>query len=344
MSRPLRIGWIGCGRHARDMLLPHLVQLDVRLEALCDIDAEAVRLTAGRYGVAATYAEAGGLLGHPGLDAVGLAIGPQAHAALAPLALARGLAVFMEKPPAASADGAARVAAAAASVGRPVVVGFMKRFAVGNRIARNVIAGDGFGRPLGFLGWYLTAPTYFVGDADYGGFYLHHCVHYLDLVPWLMGTQLREIGARKVESAPGRLLVHLDLAFADGAIGTLAMGTMQARTTPMEFVQVMADGSRIEVANVDTVTWHRDPGFKIGDPAANLAGAGETRLWQPNLTAARNEDPKGYAALLAAFVDRVNGSATPGLPEIPDGVRAMHGLEAMIRAIETGRPQAVAGR
>ena len=342
MSRPPAIGWIGCGRHAQAMLLPHLVQLDIRLSAVCDIDATALQRTAARYGVEAVYSDPADLLAHPGLDAVGLAIGPEAHEELAVMALERGLAVFMEKPPAATAAGAERIAEVARRAGRPVVLGFMKRFAVGNRIARNVIAGGDFGRPLAFLGWYMTAPTYFAGDPDYSGFYLHHCVHYLDLVPWLMGTSLREIGARKVEDAPGKLLVHLDLAFADGAIGTTAMGTIQARTTPMEFVQVMADGSRIEVANVETVTWYRDPGFKIDDPAAGLNGPGETRIWQPNLTAARNEDPKGYAALLQGFVARLNDVAGPHLPDIDDGVRTMHHLEAMIRAIDTGQPQAVA--
>jgi myo-inositol 2-dehydrogenase/D-chiro-inositol 1-dehydrogenase len=34
----IRIGWIGCGTHAGEMQLPQLVRLDVRLEALCDLD------------------------------------------------------------------------------------------------------------------------------------------------------------------------------------------------------------------------------------------------------------------------------------------------------------------
>lgn len=35
----MRIGWIGCGRHAGEMLLPQLARLDVEIAALCDIDA-----------------------------------------------------------------------------------------------------------------------------------------------------------------------------------------------------------------------------------------------------------------------------------------------------------------
>lgn len=341
MSGPLRIGWIGCGRHAQDMLLPHLARTGARLEAICDTDAERLARTATAYGVAHAYADAASLLGHPGIDAVGMAVGPKAHVHLAMAALERGLAVFMEKPPAASAADATSVAMAAERAGRPVVLGFMKRHAVGNRIARNVIADAALGRPLGFLGWYMTAPTYFTGDPDYSGFYLHHCVHYMDLVPWLMGEPLVSIAARQVEPAPGKLLLHLDLGFPSGALGTLAMGTVQARTTPMEFVQVMGDQTRVEVANVERVAWHRDPGFKIGNASASLAGAGETRVWEPNLTAARNEDPKGYASLLSGFVDLLRGEPVPDLPTIAEGVRAMQALEAMVRAIGSGERQVV---
>ena len=49
----------------------------------------------------------------------------------------------------------------------------------------------------------MTAPTYFVGDPDYTGFYLHHCVHYFDLVPHLMGA----VSSRR-HRAPGWLLLR----------------------------------------------------------------------------------------------------------------------------------------
>jgi hypothetical protein len=48
----IRIGWIGCGTHANEMLLPQLMRHDVRLTALCDTDADRLGRTAQRYGVA----------------------------------------------------------------------------------------------------------------------------------------------------------------------------------------------------------------------------------------------------------------------------------------------------
>ncbi len=62
-----------------------------------------------RYGVTARYTDAiARCSAHAGLDAVGMAVGPAQHAAFGEAALARGLPVFMEKPPAADAAGAQR--------------------------------------------------------------------------------------------------------------------------------------------------------------------------------------------------------------------------------------------
>jgi hypothetical protein len=97
----LRIGWIGCGTHAAEMLLPHLARLDTKLVALCDTDEARVAKIAGSYGVPAQdcHADARALLARKDIDAIGMAIGPRAHLELGVAALARGLPVFMEKPP-----------------------------------------------------------------------------------------------------------------------------------------------------------------------------------------------------------------------------------------------------
>lgn len=328
----LALGWIGCGRHATQMLLPQLGRNGVRLAAVCDRDPQAAAAVARTYGVAAVYDDYRRLLDHKGLDAVAMAVGPDLHRDAALAALARRLPVFMEKPPAASRAGAEEIAEAADRAGLPVVVGFMKRYSTGNRIARNIIAGPDFGPVLGLTGIYMTAPTYFAGAVDYTGFYLHHCVHYMDLIPWLAGSSIVEMTARRVEPAPGRLLFHLGFACASGAIGTMVMGTVQSRGTPMEFVQVMGDHLRVEVSNVINVAYYRDPSFKADDPAAILDPAADTLCWTPNFTAAANEDHKGYNALIGAAVAALKGEPSDA-PTIADGVRAMANLERMIACL-----------
>lgn len=328
----LKIGWIGCGRHASQMLLPQLGRNDIRIAAVCDVDEAARTRVAAQYGVEAVYGDYEALIAHEGLDAIGMAVGPDIHRRASLAALGRGLGVFMEKPPAADAAGAREIAAAAEAAGRPVLCGFMKRYSTGNRIAKNIIGGD-FGPVLGILGSYMTAPTYFRGEVDYTGFYLHHCVHYMDLMPWLVGAPFADIAVRRIEHEPGKLLFHMSVTFQNGAIGTIVMGTVQSRGTPMEFVEVMGDHKRVEIENVINVTYHRDPPFKADDPAATLTDSADSLTWTPNFTAAANEDFKGYNALIADVAAALKGEASAA-PTIADGVAAMENLERMIAVLD----------
>ena len=151
----------------------------------------------------------------------------------------------------------------------------MKRYSTANRIAGNILSAPEFGVRASLLGEYMTAPGYFVGNPDYTGFLLHHCVHAMDLVPWLMGEPVRDVTARRFEMEPGKLLLHVGFGFASGALATVVMGTHQSRGTPMEWWQVMGDHKRVEVRNVHEVRYYRSPGFKAVDPAATLdPGAG----------------------------------------------------------------------
>jgi len=334
----LRIGWIGCGTHAGEMLLPQLVRLPVRLAAVADIDPVRLATIGDRYGVAARLSDGLALIARDDIDAVGMAVGPRQHAELAAAALARGLPVFIEKPPAADAAGAQKLADAAAVSGKPCVVGFMKRYSTANRIAGNLLRAAAFGPCASLLGEYMTAPGYFVGTPDYTGFFLHHCVHAMDFVPWLMGEPVVSVNARKHELEPGKLLLHVGFGFASGALATVAMGTHQSRGTPVEWWQVMGDHQRVEVRNVHEVRYYRSPPFKFADPDATLDPAQDALVWEPNLTAAANEDHKGYYALLAAFLRAVRGEANDA-PTIADGVRAMRVLEAMMRSMASGRTE-----
>lgn len=323
----LRIGWIGCGTHANEMLLPQITRFDVTIAALCDINEARLTATAERFGVApaSRTQDWQSVLARTDIDAIVVAAGPAAHAEIGLAAITRKLPIFIEKPPAATALEAERLATAAEAAGVPVIVGFMKRYSTANRIALNLIGNPEFGPTASFLGEYMTAPTYFTGNPDYSGFYLHHCVHYFDLVPQLMG-EVASVSARRHELAPGKLLLHVDFGFTSGAIGTLVLGTHQSRGTPMEWWQVMGDHRRVEVRNVHEVRYHRAPPFKFADPAATLSNTEDTLVWEPNQTVAANEDHKGYYALFADFLAVVRGEDV-NVPTAADGARAMRLME-----------------
>ncbi|WP_271896881.1 Gfo/Idh/MocA family protein [Candidatus Phyllobacterium onerii] len=328
----LKIGWIGCGIHATQMLLPQLVRHDVEIVGLCDIDGKRLGDAGRQFGVARMTSDAEELIRMPGIDAIGMAVGPDQHLHFGKLALDRGLPVFMEKPPSGTAAGARELRAASERAGKPLLVGFMKRYSVGNKIAHNIIKSGRFGPVLGLTGYYMTAPGYFTGNVDYTGFFLHHCVHYMDLVSFFV-SPVRTISARKVEKTPGRVLFHVGFEFECGAIGNIAMGTIQSRGTPVERIELMSDHQRLEVDDVIEVRWNRNPPFKVDDPEATLADDVDTLTWKPNFTAAANEDPKGYYSLLADVVPALGGASTAA-PTIHDGVIAMERLETLRRELD----------
>jgi myo-inositol 2-dehydrogenase / D-chiro-inositol 1-dehydrogenase len=326
-----RMVWIGCGRHAEQMLLPQLSRHDVELVGVCDLNPDTAKLIAKRYGVAHASTDFRKLLDLPDIDVVGMAVGPTAHRDMSIAALERGCHVFMEKPTGANVADALAIQAAASKAQRMVGVGFMKRFSTANRMAYNIVAGKEFGPVVGLVGEYMTAPTYFTGNADYTGFYLHHCVHYMDLVRYYVG-RVKNLTVFRSEIESGKQLLHVHIGFENGAIGTLIMGTVQSRGTPMERLQIMGDQRRVEVNGVIELNYFRNPPFKADDLDATLTDGTDTLSWKPNFTAAANEDFKGYNALFKVFFAALEGERGD-LPTIDDGVEAMRVLEAMIAGI-----------
>ena len=329
----LNIGWIGCGRHATQMLMPQLGRNGLHLAAVCDTESGAAANAAWHYGVDAVYSDFRDLIAHKGLDAIGMAVGPDVHKLASIAALEHGLPVFIEKPPARDSRGASEIARVAEKNRKPVIVGFMKRYSTGNRIAANILREDAFGSVLGITGSYMTAPAYFASTPDYSGFFLHHCVHYMDLIPWFAGSPFADMALRTSEARPGHLLVHLNFACENGAIGTIVMGTIQSRGTPTEALVIMGDHRRIEIDNVINVRYFRDPPFKAETQDATLDDTVDTLSWTPNFTAAANEDHKGYAALIADAARAFRGEANTA-PDILDGVAAMESLETMVALVD----------
>lgn len=329
----IKIGWIGCGRHATWMLMPQLARSGFEIAAVCDRDEGAAQNAARQFGAKAVYSDYEEMIANADIDAVGMAVGPEVHFRATMAAIRRGIPVFMEKPPAASAAKAKELLDASDAAKVPVTVGFMKRYSTGNKIAKNILDGGDFGQVLGIHGSYMTAPTYFAGEVDYTGFYLHHCVHYMDLITWFAGSEFADVRLRKNVPGKGKMLIHMNFECENGVIGNVVMGTVQSRGTPMEFVQIMGDQNRIEVENVINVAWHRNPPFKAEDPEAVLDPGCDTLVWTANFTAAANEDHKGYNALLLDVAAKIRGESD-AVPQIRDGWLAMQRLERMIALIE----------
>jgi predicted dehydrogenase len=140
-SDPVRLGYVGCGFMAQHVHLPNFARLEgARLIALAESRPRLGRLVAERYGIARVYSGHLELAADPLVEAVGVSAGFAQQGEIAADLLRAGKHVFMEKPMAVSVAQAERILAAAHEGEARLMVGYMKRYDPGNRLARDWIA------------------------------------------------------------------------------------------------------------------------------------------------------------------------------------------------------------
>ncbi len=190
----VRIGIAGLGRLGRR----HAENLAQRvpgaeLVAACSPVAEEAAWAREALGVPAAYDDYGGMLRHPGLDAVFLATPTSMHALQILEALRAGKHVFCEKPLALDLAACLRVEEEAARHrDLLVMIGFVRRFDPSYRHAFDLVRAGQIGRP--FLVRSQTCDQndpsgFFVRFAPTsGGIFLDCSIHDADLARWLLGN------------------------------------------------------------------------------------------------------------------------------------------------------------
>ena len=128
-ERAIRVGFVGCGSHAFRNIYSALQFLPVQLAAVCDLDMARATAFARQFGAEAAYNSVSAMLAHEGLDAVIVVTsydeqGRPRYPEIAEQALAAGLHVWMEKPPAATTAETQAMQWVADAAGKNVVVGF----------------------------------------------------------------------------------------------------------------------------------------------------------------------------------------------------------------------------
>jgi predicted dehydrogenase len=216
MTERMRVGIVGCGLigHKRAEAL----EADV-LVGCVDADPARAEVFAARHGAVAC-ASLSALL-ELGLDVVVVSTTHDSLASLACEALAAGTHVLVEKPAGRSVADVDRIAAAAATAGRLVKVGFNHRFhpAIARAVAEAgsgahgevmfVRARYGHGGRLGYEREWRALP-----ELSGGGELIDQGMHLLDLCYWLLGPL-------PLQSALVRTNFW-DMAVDDNAVLTLA--------------------------------------------------------------------------------------------------------------------------
>jgi predicted dehydrogenase len=205
--QPLRIALAGCGGIARQYHLRALRRMaSARMVAVADPDPAARDLAASATG-AEPFADPLAAIEQPGVDAVVVCAPNAHHADLALAALGAGRHLYLEKPLATDVADGRRVVDAAERAGTVATVGFALRF---DPLYARVRAALGQIGPLSEVSTTWFEPLAPGGGlawkrlrATGGGALLDLGVHHLDLLGWLTGHTVAEVGDAVLSSDQG---------------------------------------------------------------------------------------------------------------------------------------------
>ncbi|MBI2940150.1 MAG: Gfo/Idh/MocA family oxidoreductase [Chloroflexi bacterium] len=342
---PLRVGFVGCGEHARMSLYPSLraafggapaglpalvltqqgrrqVPLRAELVALADHKRDLAERVAAFHSVRAVYTDHITMLDREDLDAAIVCIHPRRQAQVAIDCLDRGVHVWVEKPPAESLGEAQAMADAARRAGKYLAVGYMKRFSYPYQRAKAFTRRPGFGE----LSIFESRFTYGPYPVEVYHFLNGFATHHLDLSRFFMG-EAESVYAERLVRGRGLEGYAITLRFANGAIGLVSVNCLEGEHNNWsERVTVVGTGGKVFIEN-----WRRVVGFLPGDP--------QTYYWEPeDIRPADDQNSlaiHGFVGELRDFIESIHHGVVPSCG-IEDGIAALRLERAVQLSVERG--------
>ncbi len=323
MSRPMRIGIVGCGAIS-GAYLQHARQFPSLLVTACaDLDADAARRKAAEFGVPRVLS-ADELFADRATDVVLNLTPPKSHAAVAMRALEAGKHVYSEKPLGVTREEGRAVLDVAAARGLRVGCAPDTVLGAGVQTARHVLDGGAIGRPVAFTAfmmgrghesWHPSPEFYYEPGGgpmfDMGPYYLTALMTLFGPIRRLSGAVSIALPERTITSQPKagqRIAVRTPdhvcgtIEFANGVVGTI--------------IQSFA-------------TWH--PTYDEAHPITVYGTDGTMRVPDPNLF-------DGTVSIRRAADAQWQDVAPTSVGGYGRGV----GLADMAEAIAAGRPHRAA--
>jgi myo-inositol 2-dehydrogenase / D-chiro-inositol 1-dehydrogenase len=324
----LTVGLLGAGRIAGVHATAISSHPGSQLVAASDINTEAAAKLAKSYGAEARTTDA--ILNDPAINAVLIATSTDTHSDLMERATAAGKAVLCEKPVDLSLARAMACRKAVAKTGRPVMIGFNRRFDP-NFAALKAAADKGeIGKSeLLSITSFDPAPPPVAYIKVSGGLFRDMMIHDFDMANFLMGVApvaVTAIGTSIVDPAIGAAgdvdTAIVTLTYADGRIAVIK-NSRRAVYGYDQRVELLGSEGLLQAHNMleNTV---------VKSTVAGVSAAKPTYFFLERYMPA-------YAAEWAAFVDAIsNNTALP--VTLDDGIAALAMAEAATQSAKTGMP------
>ncbi len=322
----LRTGLLGAGRIGRIHAANIAAHPGSQLVAVADVDVAAAQALANAH--RAEACDAAQILEDPQIDAVLIATSTDTHAPLIEAATRAGKAVLCEKPVDLSLERARACLAVAEANGRPVMIGFNRRFDRNFAALRAALdAGEiGQAEMLSITSFDPAPPP-----ASYvkvsGGLFRDMTIHDFDMANFLMQDlpqTVRAVGSAIVDPAIGEAgdidTAIVTLTYADGRLAVIK-NSRRAAYGYDQRVELLGSEGMLSVGNLleDTL---------VRATAKGVRGAKPTYFFLERYMAA-------YAEEWRTFVETVTSGA-PIPVTLADGVAALELAEAATQSLKSG--------
>ncbi len=244
----MRVGFVGCGRHATTSLYPALHPAGLQLVAACARHWDKANQAARTFGAERSYDDVVAMLSDGELDAVVVSVPLHAYRDVVLRCVEASLPVFCEKPGAESVATLTAVEDAARAARVPLMVGYMKRFAPAYREAIRRIRLAEFGRVTSVHVKLVVG----AGASSLRSYVVDNAVHALDLLR-VFGGEVAAVQAEVLSLDDRRHAVGVLVRFESGAVGTAQLASTASFHQENESLEVVGEGCSVGVLNVDTL-------------------------------------------------------------------------------------------
>lgn len=308
--KKIKLGMIGCGTHATNILYPSLAYLDIPIErvAVCDLKEDVAKQIASQYGFKAAYKDYKEMLKKEELDGVIVAINAKTHPPVVIDCLENDVDVLVEKPPAVTVDDAKRMLQTSQKTGKFVMIDHQKRYNAAYRKAMDITKEKDFGEIAMIESKMHGRPYDTVFDC-----LMEWNIHNIDIVR-AFGGEIKTIRAIHKPVTSERSAIAILLQFQTGAVGTLNWGTEGGFGRFCESLEVVGSNQcGVIVENARKLTYYR------GNDASTWAPD-----WQP-IRVCQTIVLDGYVGVLTRFLECIEKDETP-IPSISDGVKNLEAV------------------
>lgn len=335
-ERKAKIGFVGCGGHATSALYPVLHKIrQLELVAVCDLKEELAKRNARLFGAHRWYTDVKEMLESEELDGVIIVGPPQMHVEVGKVCLDAGKPILVEKPSAISYEEAFSLARYAEEKGLWGAVAYMKRYAIGYLMAKQIVETPDFGG-VHFLQIEFSNgpfPSMWGIEDPAKAFLIGQAVHLFSLARFF-GGEISEVQAKLYRLNENMFAYAIIGEFQNGVPFVMNLNSLEAKDWKIrERLCVSGNGCWLEVADMLCLHYRpKDllmPEFKIG-------GRTQTVVWTPEWTelmATKAEGAFGYLGEVEAFAKACLGEGKPA-STLWDGAEDLKIAEAVWESVK----------